>query len=459
MAINLDLVKTIVVVIMENRSFDNLLGYLSFDAERWKNVEGLGKTPDWEDKCASVYEGNRYQPFLLTDPYDVIDADPPHERDQIATQMGTATGGAFPMNGFVANYATAKGATHPVPGSLPPVMGYFTAEQAPVTDFFARNFAICDHWFASLPAGTQPNRLMAMSGFSRIDVNHTPIPDQELVYDWLTRNGIRWRVYHEGMPFFALMARWLPDILIERNFRPLEQFFNDVENEPPEDRPQVVFIEPAYTDAPHLGASSDDHAPSGIKGGQKFLLEAYRGVMRLPDVWSGTVMVVTYDEHGGFFDHVSPPAVRTDPPADGQYTKAGFDTLGVRVPAFVISPFVKPGTVFNSRLDHTSILKFIGQKFGKNGIYSELVSNRAVGSVLDVLDGTGVGSDAPGVPSLEEYLHKEPGHAGFLPGTAPDSPLQTAFQDALDRIRTHSAKPPGKFDDLLASFPPKSAEV
>jgi phospholipase C len=300
---------------------------------------------------------------------------------------------------------------------------------------------------------------MAMSGFSLIDVNHTPIPDQELVYDWLTNNGIRWRVYHEGMPFYALMLRWLPDILQEKNFRPLERFFEDVVNEPPGEFPQVIFIEPAYTDAPHLGASSDDHAPSAIKGGQKFLLETYRSVMHLPDVWKGTVMVVTYDEHGGFFDHVSPPALRTEPPPGSHYTKPGFDTLGVRVPAFVISPFVKPGTVFNGRLDHTSILKFIGQKFGKNGVYSELVSNRAVGSVLDVLDASGAGRPAPGIPTLNDYLGKEAAHAGFLPGTAPDSPLQSAFQYALDAIRTHHDKPPGKFDVLLANFPPRSATV
>ena len=81
-------------------------------------------------------------------------------------------------------------------------MGYFTGTQAPVTDFFARNFAIYDHWFSSLPAGTQPNRLMApMSGLSKIDVNQVPLPDQELVYDWLTQNGVRWRVYHQDMPF------------------------------------------------------------------------------------------------------------------------------------------------------------------------------------------------------------------------------------------------------------------
>lgn len=456
MPMDMSLIKTIVVVMMENRSFDNLLGYLCLDPHNRTNVEGLASTLAWHDKVASIYNGTKYSPFLLTDPYDAIDADPPHERDPIAIQMGPPVNGIFPMNGFVTNYASAKGATPPVAGSQPPVMGYFTADQAPVTDFFAENFAICDHWFSALPAGTQPNRLMAMSGFSKIDVNQVPLPDQDLVYDWLTRNGIRWRVYHQDMPFFAMMLRWIPDILSEDHFRPLAQLFDDVQNEPPGQFPQVIFIEPTYTDAPHIGPSSDDHAPSAIKGGQEFLLEAYRDMVRVPDVWKGTVMVVTYDEHGGFFDHVSPPALHTDPPVGALYQK-GFETLGVRVPAFVISPFVNPKTVFKERLDHTSILKFIGQKFGKNGSYSDLVDNRAVGSVLDVLNAPTSQRPATGIPSLNPYLQKQPATAGFVPGTAPATPIQQGFQDALDTIRTHPDKPTGKFDDLLANFPPRTS--
>ena len=456
MPVDTSLIKTIVVVMMENRSFDNLLGYLCLDPNNRKNVEGLTDTPAWRDKVASVYSGGRYPPFLLTDPYDAIDADPPHERDPIAVQMGTPVNGIFPMNGFVTNYASAKGAKPPTAGSQPPVMGYFTSDQAPVTDFFAENFAICDHWFSALPAGTQPNRLMAMSGFSKIDVNQVPLPDQDLVYDWLTRNGIRWRVYHQDMPFFAMMLRWIPDILKEEHFRPFVQLYDDVQNEPPDEFPQVIFIEPTYTDAPHIGPSSDDHAPSAIKGGQEFLLEAYRAVTRVPDIWKGTVMVVTYDEHGGFFDHVSPPAFHTNPPASALYQK-GFETLGVRVPAFVISPFVNPKTVFNERLDHTSILRFIGQKFGKNGSYSDLVDNRAVGSVLDVLDAPTSQRSAPGIPSLNPYLQKQPATVGFIPGTVPTTPIQRGFQDALDTIRTHPDKPIGKFDDLLTKFPPRTS--
>jgi phospholipase C len=449
---DLSLIKMVVVVMMENLSFDHLLGYLNLEPYNWNNVDGLNRSPAWLDKVASIYNGAKYRPFLLNDPYDVIDADPPHERDPIAVQMGTPVGGVFPMDGFVTNYATAKGAKPVSRDSQPPVMGYFGAEQAPVTDFFAQNFAICDHWFSCLPAGTQPNRLMAMSGFTNIDVNQVPLPGQDLVYDWLTRNGIRWRVYHEEMPFFAMMPNWIPDILTEQHFRPFGRLLSDVENEPPDEAPQVMFIEPAYTDAPHIGLCSDDHAPSTIKGGQAFLLEVYRCMTQYPDMWKGVVMIITYDEHGGFFDHVSPPFLRTDPPAGAHYNRP-FETLGVRVPAFVVSPFVKPRTVFNRRLDHTSILKFIGQKFGRAGRYSDLVDKRAVGSVLDVLDPRNYERTAPAIPSLQPYLQKQQPRAGFVPGTAPGTPLQNAFQNALDSIRAHPDKPGSKFDDLLAAFP------
>lgn len=453
---NLDLIKTVVVVMMENRSFDHLLGYLSLPPYEWPNLDGIRKDPAWMTKASSVYDDSPYPPFVLTDPYDLMAADPPHEREPIELQLGTAKDGTFPMNGFVSNLATVKDLTPIKAGDQPPVMGYFTPEQIPVTDFFAQNFAVCDHWFSSLPASTQPNRLMAMSGFSKIDVNANipPMPDQYLVYDWLTDNKVRWRVYHEGMPFFAMMPRWIPDILVENHFRPLARLFDDVQNEPPNEFPQVVFVEPMYTDAPHIGPSTDDHAPSAIQGGQRFLLEAYRAMSLIPDLWAGTVMIVTYDEHGGFFDHVSPPAIPTAAPQDAKYTK-GFETLGVRVPGLILSPFVKPKTVFNGVLDHTSILKFIAQKFGNGKPYSDLVNQRNVGSVLDVLNLDPPRPDIPVVPSLVSYLNRMPPAAGYTPGTPPPTtPISKGFKQALETIRTHPANTQGKFGDLLTAFPP-----
>jgi phospholipase C len=336
-----------------------------------------------------------------------------------------------------------------VGGSIPPpVMGYFGKDEAPVTNFFAENFAVCDRWFASLPAGTQPNRLMAMAGFSGIDVNHNfGIPDQQLVHDWLSDRGINWRVYHQGIPFFALMPRWIPHIVGADRFRLFERFYDDVINEPDE-FPQVVFIEPTYTDSPHIFPSTDDHAPSGIKGGQGLLFEAYRALTRSEDLWRSSVMIVTYDEHGGFFDHVSPPLVQTYAPQGSQY--AAFESLGVRVPALVISPFVKPMTVHKQRLGHTSILRFLGARFGGASGYSEIVNTRPVGSVGDVLDCPD-GHEAPAIDSLTAYLAKDPANAGFLPGTQPSTSMQSAFAYALDNMRTHPVAQE-KFGELMDKF-------
>jgi phospholipase C len=267
-------------------------------------------------------------------------------------------------------------------------------------------------------------------------------------------HGIKWRVYHEELPFYAMMLKWVPRLFDEDHFRPLEQLSLDMANEPPDDFPSVIFVEPAYTDAPHLGAASDDHAPSAVKGGQAFLQEVYRDVTSDPDKWSGTVLIVTYDEHGGFFDHISPPALRTDPPEGVSYPP--FETLGVRVPAFVISPFVKQGSVFNGRLDHTSILKFIGQKFDKGRHYSPEVDTRQVGSVIDALDLPEGGRDAPVIDTLQGYLAKEAQPAGFTPGSSPDSTLQSAFQRALDEVRVTPGQPSDKIAQLLATFPPRA---
>src|SRR5882724_237891 len=105
---NLDLIKTIVVVMMENRSFDHLLGYLSLPPYNWPNVEGLNNDPAWLNSIASIYNKSAFPPFLLNNPYDLMAADPPHERSDIDLQMGEPDGGVFPMNGFVTNYTNAK---------------------------------------------------------------------------------------------------------------------------------------------------------------------------------------------------------------------------------------------------------------------------------------------------------------------------------------------------------------
>lgn len=434
----LDAIDTIVVVIMENRSFDHMLGYLSMAPHNRIDVEGLRDDPAWKKKFANPYQGKAYQIAPLSDSSMNLCGDPPHERPNIETQLGTSVNGVFPMNGFVQSFPNEE----PLCDRNPLVMGYFPGDQVPTADFFARSFAICDRWFCPLPAGTQPNRLMAMGGSSLIDLNKGGLLDnQDLVYDWLTRNNVRWRVYHDKIPFFALMPKWIPAILTNDHFQSFTHFASDVLWEK-DTFPQVIFIEPSYTDSPHKEFPNDDHAPTAASSGQDFLLRIYNALIANPSRWAKTALIVTYDEHGGFFDHVSPEPLRTFPPPGAGYEP--FHSSGPRVPAFVVSPLVKPGTVFKGVLDHTSILKFIAEKFGKNG-YSADVDARKVGSVSEVFNLEQPRTD---IPHIDD---KQP--SGFTPDHMPTTPVPAAFQAAWDHMK--NLYPEGtaiKFPDLMRHF-------
>jgi phospholipase C len=224
---------------------------------------------------------------------------------------------------------------------------------------------------------------MAMSGYTLIDGNVTELPNQTLVYDWLNYHNVRWRVYHDGMfPFFSIMPRWAPIIATSDSFRRIDRLAIDAEHEDDKTWPQVIFIEPTYTDAPHIGDANDDHPPSSILGGQHLILKVYNALAAKDERWRRTVMILTYDEHGGFFDHVSPIALATSAP-EGRY--ASFSSSGVRVPAVVISPLVS-ARACSETFDHTSILKFIGEKFGMGGGYLPMVDMRPTASMSAALD-------------------------------------------------------------------------
>ena len=332
------------------------------------------------------------------------------------------------------------------------VMSYFGREQAPMNDFFARHYAICDQWFSSLPAGTQPNRLMSMSGYSLIDVNHHELPEQYLLYDWLRDHNVRWRVYHQGIPFFSMMLKWIPEILLSGHFRSFDQLESDLASTPPDEFPQVILVEPTYQDAPHLGWSTDEHAPSGISNGQEFLMQVYNAVTNSLSFWRGAVMIVDYDEHGGFFDHVSPPMIPTAVPANATYDTP-FASLGVRIPNYVISPFVRAGSVHHNLLDHTSVLKLIGERFGTNASYSTLVDARPVESLSSVFDFGVPPKEPPSAPPLNDYLARR-GPPPVGP-TVPDANtnLQLGFRKAISNMKQQGADVNNsKFGKLLEAL-------
>lgn len=420
---DISVIKRIFVLMLENRSFDHMLGYLSLTGAL--PVNGL-KQP--LDQYANPYAGHPYKPFVLS---ATRVPDPDHTRTAIEKQVATTP----PMRGFVESYASDHGVSPDVPA---PAMGYYTGAQVPITDFFARQFAVCDAWFASLPASTQPNRLMAMAGYSRIDDNKEPfIPHQYLVYEWLTRNNVTWCVYHEEFPFFTIMPEWIPRIAIDgTHFRKLDGLPDDIAKA---DVPEVVFIEPTYTDAPHHREPGDAHPPSSILHSENFLRNVYRLLTANHRVWASSALVVTYDEHGGFFDHEPPRLIPTPIPQDADYTSQ-FMTTGVRVPGLVVSPFVSAGRVFSDVLDHTSILKFLARRFqnaSNGGKYSPEVDARGVGdltAVFDLLDRPRV--DPPAPPPPPEY-------------PVESTPNQRAFQAGIERLaKMYPDQAEAKFPEL-----------
>jgi phospholipase C len=385
MPTDLTQIDHVVIVIMENRSFDHMLGYLSLAGPGRLAVEGLSSDPDWLAKHANPYGTNLYAPFHLTG-QPILD--PPHEKKTIAIQIGTPTtpGDPAPMNGFVESYMTLD----PKPADPSVIMGYYTADDVPAFDALARTFTVCDQWFSALPTGTQANRLMAMSGETSL-VDNAPLflPEQDLVYDWLTNLNVQWCAYQAGdfLPFFALMPKWLEPIATSLalddlggrgRFRRFHKHFRQhwTANG---SMPSVIFIEPEYTDGvpswylPYAHAN-DDHPPTSIAPGQSFVADIYNTLIANPTRWSKTVMIVTYDEHGGFYDHVSPLAISADFPALGPAGR--FESAGVRVPGLIVSPFVEPGTVYSGPLDHTSVLQFLADRFDSAHTYSAAVSRR-----------------------------------------------------------------------------------
>ena len=380
---DLSRIQTIVIAMMENRSFDHMLGYLGLPDSGHPNaarIEGV-QNAQW------YYAHDAYQPHPLTS--SSLDPGPPHEREDIDIQINSLAG---PMKGFVESYRR-----HYPKEDVARVMEYCTRKDVPTSDFLARSFALCDNWYSCLPASTLPNRLMAMSGYSLVD--HTPgnyldisqnlfhdNPD-DLVYDWLTARQVGWRVYFSGTFFFMQMPRLLhqyqADVQSQAIFRPIDRLRDDFAKG---DVPQVIFIEPRYQDDYRRGSSqaTDDHPPASLWGGQGFLKNIYEALTINQSVWENLLAILTYDEHGSFFDHIKPPTIATAPPPGAIWRGGRFETLGVRVPAIVVSPFVESASVNETIFDHTSTLKLLGEKFG-NGNYTPAVDARPVASASEVV--------------------------------------------------------------------------
>ena len=357
---NLDKIEHIVVLMMENRSFDHMLGYLSLQGR--DDVDGL------KPEFANEHEGQSYPVHHL--PSTAVAVDPDHSSGAVDLQLG---GGK--MDGFVASFAATMADRGGVedPGA---VMGYYEATDVPVYDHIADNFVICDRWFSSVPGATWPNRLYALCGRaagSRDDLSLglPPIYNQPSFVRHLNAHDVSWRWYsfdpgtlrladatfklghHDRYGHFTKAGLNWKSAHASRTDLKAPSFLEDAAQGT---LPSVSWIDPAFTNGNMLHfRANDDHAPGDIKDGQDLVLAVYDALASGP-LWSKTLLIVFYDEHGGFFDHVVPPeAPDDDPEMFGRY--------GVRIPAFVVSPWVEPRFVSKTLYDHTSIMKTILMRF------------------------------------------------------------------------------------------------
>jgi phospholipase C len=206
--------------------------------------------------------------------------------------------------------------------------------------------------------------------------------------------------------------------------------------------PSVIFIEPEYGDGPH-NDPNDDHPPTGVAKGQAFLADIYATLISNPARWAKTMMVVFYDEHGGFFDHVPPIAIPTT------IGTVQFATTGVRVPAFVISPQVAAGQVFNPNLDHTAILELLAEKFTPGHGYSVAVNARQ-GSIDRLSNMLGPMQAQPRTPQLPHAVVSTLRAASAVSPLAPQ--LGAAASDPPNAQAMHRAavKAINEHPDLMA---------
>jgi phospholipase C len=283
---------------------------------------------------------------------------------------------------------------------------------------------------------------MSMCGLTNIDETGTLVPDQTTVYDWLLAHNVRWRVYSAGVPFLLLMPRLAP-LMLTTHFRRLNTLEEDLANDAPELRPQVIFIEPEYYDSPvHFRPPCDNHPPLAMAPGEAFLGQVYGWLTKDPALWARTVLVVTYDEHGGFFDHVPPLPVRYRNP-----NGIAFETTGPRVPTIVAGPFAPRG-VSKAALDNTSILQLLAERFGSPGEpYSAEVTGRkqqGIGSVSSVLTTSGanvalasLSGRAVAVPSVDAHAPQD------------SSVLRRCFDTAMRSfVAQHQAEALAKYPEL-----------
>jgi phospholipase C len=404
-------IKNIFVLMLENRSFDHMLGFSEItgtDAASGQHTTIAGLT-------GTESNAHRGQSYTVAKPADeTMPVDPGHEfldvlEELCGTNAAYLPGGEYPPinnSGFVSDYAFSHTKDEGnAPSNYGEIMKCFSREQLPVLNALAKNFAVCDSWHASIPGPTWPNRLFACAASSN-GLDHSPTTAEILtweaidgiafpngsIFDALTQESANgWQIYSgDDFPLVAaLRGITLADI---HNY---DEFASAVAN--PNYPWLYTWIEPNYGDmvSGTFKGGNSQHPIDGVAEGERLIKATYEAIRNSPH-WNTSLLIITWDEHGGFYDHVAPP--RAIPPGDteplAKYNQYGFTftQYGIRVPAVIVSPFIPSNLIDHRLYDHSSIPATIEAAYG---LLPLTARDRAANHVLSLLSLIEPRTDAP----------------------------------------------------------------
>lgn len=429
-------IKHVFVLMLENRSFDHMLGFSEIEGmdAHTGNQTKINNLIDNPQSNIDPLTGN---PVPAAQPADYAlsadDGDPGHEFHHTLEQL-CGSGASYPTggtpsyppidnSGYVSSYRD-RGSAFPAKA-----MHVYAPEQLPILNTLAKEFAICDNWFSSMPGPTWPNRLFVHAASSAgLDdspgtwdtITTTLIDgyrfDNGTLYDELEDKCLNWLVFEgdETPQVFALSG--MTYNAIQGRFRNFEDFVASVNDR--EFPASYTFIEPDYGNIMpwtpgDFTCGNSQHPLDDVTRGEKLIKDVYEAV-RNSHLWESSAIIVTYDEHGGFFDHVTPPPTvhPGDSVTDNENNHNNFDftQLGVRVPTVVISPLIKKGVIDHGVYDHASVVKTVSDIFGLSSLTDR---DRSANSLLHLFTLSTPRTDTPEV--LPDIAHSGLGCTSDVP--------------------------------------------
>ncbi|MBV9603442.1 MAG: alkaline phosphatase family protein [Chloroflexi bacterium] len=392
---------------LENRSFDHIFGYRPGVRGLTGNERNLLDPSRPESSSNPAYVADANAPYAV-----LVGQGPGHSIQATNYQLCNDRGGPSPRlpatnDGFVRNYGDElfhDRIPNPTPQQIHVVMQAFAPTRLPSINALADAFCLCDNWYSEVPGPTQPNRLYMHAATSLgAGLNEwTRQFTTRTVYDNLQANGLTWATYsfdqNEVLEFSQLKASVACFKSFEHDFVPDVQA-GKLAN--------YSFIIPRFLNSYNAagvthGMANSQHAPEDARYADNLIADVYEGLRASPASWASTVLIVTYDEHGGFYDHVIPPAEgvpnpdgkNSPQPGDPPYAPSfAFDRLGLRVPAIIASPWVEAGRVDSTQYQHTSVLSTVKKLFGLPGFLTK--RDESANSFESVLNLSSARTDTP----------------------------------------------------------------